>query len=133
MRKTTHTLEFTVEGPNNDGRYLVTGPDYETSWLKPEEFYNKAHKGVVRKHIDSAPKVEVFEGYQIALRPVQETYGAWGIGEDILSYLPLVDAKDSEEAYAKVAQYATNPYQRGYITPLLVLARYLEQKEKHND
>lgn len=135
MRKTTQTFEFTVEGPNEDGMYQITGPLYETAWLMPEEIYKDIHRMAVQQHIDSAPKVVEFEGYLIGPHQIHRGLAAWELADrkDAEEGIQgLTSAATAEDAYEQIAKHAENSWNRQYIAPTLAIAHYMEQKEANN-
>ena len=66
MHRSTQTIEdhYTVEGPNEDGKYRVDN----SRWKRPGEFMTRTYDEMVEKHIASLPKVPCVMDFYEALQ-----------------------------------------------------------------
>lgn len=135
MRKTKQsmqcTVEYTVEGPNKDGRYTVTGPDGVVSGWYFQGDFDATARGAIQKHIDSGPKIVEFEGYLIGpLSGPGSDLGAWALDDwqgAEAGTRARAHASSAEYAYQRLVEWAPVKDLRQYLAPLLALAHYLEQ------
>ena len=110
MRKTTQTVEIEVEGPNEAGNYRA-------------EARSTLYQDAIQKHIDSAPKVKIIDGYEVSVR--DGVYVVRVPGEAAI----LVSATSKVEAWAEI-QRDVDDRDSTFTGAALAVIKYIEEEEK---